>query len=74
MKNHKQTQKQQVVEAMRNEGGFATLRRLYELLDFSTWKTKTPEATVRRIVRHVLQGSSRFVGFAGEPRQSVSDL
>ena len=51
MKNHKHTQKQQVVEAMRNEGGFATLRRLYELLDFSTWKTKTPEATVRRIVQ-----------------------
>ena len=36
---------------MRQAGGFATLRRLNELVDFSTWKTKTPEATIRRIVQ-----------------------
>ena len=47
--NH-QTQEMQVVDAMRQEGGFATLRRLNEIVDFSTWKTKTPEATIRRIV------------------------
>lgn len=47
----KVTQEQQVVETMRKEGGFATLRRLNELLDFSTWGTKTPEASVRRIVQ-----------------------
>ena len=45
------TQEQQVIEALRNQGGFATLRRLNELLDFSTWKTQTPEASVRRIVQ-----------------------
>ena len=36
---------------MRKEGGYATLRRLNEVVDFSTWATKTPEATVRRIVQ-----------------------
>lgn len=45
------TQEQQVIETMRQEGGYATLRRLNEIVDFSTWKTKTPEATVRRIVQ-----------------------
>lgn len=47
----KMTQAEQVIEAMRNEGGYATLRRLNEIIDFSTWATKTPEATVRRIVQ-----------------------
>ena len=47
----KETQEHQVIEAMRKEGGYATLRRLNEIVDFSTWKTKTPEATVRRIVQ-----------------------
>lgn len=47
----KTTQAAQVIEAMRKEGGYATLRRLNEIVDFSTWATKTPEATVRRIVR-----------------------
>lgn len=47
----KETQENQVIEALRNEGGFATLRRLNEIVDFSTWKTKTPEATIRRIVQ-----------------------
>lgn len=45
------TQEAQVVDKLREEGGFATLRRLNEIIDFSTWKTKTPEATVRRIVQ-----------------------
>lgn len=36
---------------MRKEGGYATLRRLNEIVDFSTWRTKTPEASVRRIVQ-----------------------
>lgn len=47
----KETQELQVIETMRREGGYATLRRLNEIVDFSTWKTKTPEATVRRIVQ-----------------------
>ncbi|MCQ2973445.1 MAG: hypothetical protein MJ211_01395 [Bacteroidales bacterium] len=45
------SQTTQVIEAMRKEGGFATLRRLNEIVDFSTWATKTPEASVRRIVQ-----------------------
>lgn len=45
------TQEQQVIDAMRKEGGFATLRRLNEMVDFSSWKTKTPEASIRRIVQ-----------------------
>lgn len=47
----KETQEYQVIEALRKEGGFATLRRLNEVVDFSEWKTKTPEASVRRIVQ-----------------------
>lgn len=47
----KETQECQVIEALKIEGGFATLRRLNEIVDFSTWKTKTPEASVRRIVQ-----------------------
>ncbi len=47
----KETQEHQVIETMRRVGGYATLRRLNEIVDFSTWKTKTPEATVRRIVQ-----------------------
>lgn len=49
MKN--ETQTYQVIEALRKEGGFATLRRLNEVVDFSKWKTKTPEASIRRIVQ-----------------------
>ena len=45
------TQEQIVIETMRKEGGYATLRHLNEIIDFSTWKTKTPEASVRRIVQ-----------------------
>lgn len=45
------TQEQQVIEALRSQGGYATLRRLNEIMDFSSWKTKTPEASVRRIVQ-----------------------
>ena len=48
----KVTQEQQVIEVLRRAGGYATLRRLNELVDFSTWTTKTPEASVRRIVQN----------------------
>lgn len=47
----KNTQEQQVIEALKSLGGWATLRRLNEVVDFSTWATKTPEASVRRIVQ-----------------------
>ena len=45
------SQSEQVIAAMEKEGGFATFKRLNEILDFSSWKTKTPEASVRRIVQ-----------------------
>lgn len=46
------TQEQQVIDTLRSQGGYATLRRLNEVMDFSSWKTKTPEASVRRIVQN----------------------
>lgn len=48
---NKITQEQQVIEAFKKEGGYATLRRLYEIVDSSKWGTKTPEASIRRIVQ-----------------------
>lgn len=45
------TQEQQVIEALRAQGGYATLRRLNEIMDFTGWLTRTPEASVRRIVQ-----------------------
>ena len=47
----KLTQENQVIETLRKLGGYATLRRLNEVMDFSSWKTLTPEASVRRIVQ-----------------------
>ncbi len=44
-------QKEFVVEAMKKNGGYATLHQLNQMIDFSTWKTKTPYASVRRIVQ-----------------------
>jgi hypothetical protein len=49
---NKITQEKQVIETLRKAGGYATLRRLNELVDFSAWATKTPEASVRRIVQN----------------------
>lgn len=48
---NKMTQTRQVIEALEREGGYATLRRLYEIVDYSGWGTKTPDASVRRIVQ-----------------------
>lgn len=50
------TQTKQVIEAMLANGGYATFGQLNQILDFSTWGTKTPQASVRRIV----QNSSAF--------------
>ena len=44
-------QKYYVIDAMRANGGYATLQQLNMRVDFSTWKTKTPEASIRRIVQ-----------------------
>jgi hypothetical protein len=42
---------EQVIETMRKLGNYATLGKLNASIDFSNWKTKTPEASVRRIVQ-----------------------
>ena len=46
-----QTQIDQVIEAMRQNGGYAKFGELNRLLDFSSWKTKSPTASGRRIVQ-----------------------
>lgn len=45
------TQHEQVIKVMRNNGGFATLGFLNHNVDVSNWKTKTPYASIRRIVQ-----------------------
>jgi len=57
----------QVVEVMRQNGGFATLGDLYRMLDFSTWKTQTPEASVRRIVQERDVAENEKVFFNVQP-------
>lgn len=37
---------------MEEMGGFATLSQLYHNVDVSNWRTKTPFATIRRIVQN----------------------
>jgi hypothetical protein len=44
-------QYEQVIETMRANGGFATLGYLNNNVDVSNWKTKTPFASIRRIVQ-----------------------
>jgi len=45
-------QTQQVIDVMRKLGGFATFGKLNQSVDYTNWKTKTPEASVRRIVQN----------------------
>ena len=47
----KTTQIDQVIEVMKLNGGYATLGYLYKNVDVSIWKTKTPYASIRRIVQ-----------------------
>lgn len=44
-------QKDYVIKAMLDNGGFSTLQQLNKDVDFSTWGTKTPFASIRRIVQ-----------------------
>ena len=44
-------QKEYVIEAMKKNGGYATFQQLNEIIDFSNQGTKTPYASVRRIVQ-----------------------
>ena len=47
----KYTQTQQVIDTLRNNGGYATLGNLYHLVDTTSWATKTPNESIRRIVQ-----------------------
>jgi len=40
-----------VIRAMENNGGYATLGYLYQNVNTKDWKTKTPFASIRRIVQ-----------------------
>ena len=51
MKGKKYTQTQQVIDTLRQQGGYATLGNLYQIVDTSTWATKTPQESIRRIVQ-----------------------
>ena len=51
MKGKRYTQTQQVIDTLREQGGFATLGNLYHLVDTSTWATNTPHESIRRIVQ-----------------------
>jgi len=44
-------QSEQVIRVMENNGGYATLGYLYQNVNVKDWKTKTPFATIRRIVQ-----------------------
>lgn len=46
--------KDYVIEAMRANGGYATFQQLNKLVDCSNWGTKTPAATIRRIVQKMM--------------------
>lgn len=45
------TQKEQVYLAMERNGGYATFQQLNRIVNTSDWRTKTPDATIRRIVQ-----------------------
>lgn len=44
-------QHEQIIEVMRNNGGYATLGFLNQNVDVSNWKSNTPFASIRRIVQ-----------------------
>lgn len=44
-------QHEQVIKVMEESNGYSTLGKLYQKVDVSNWKTKTPFASIRRIVQ-----------------------
>lgn len=47
----KYSQTRQVIDTLRANGGYATLGNLYHFVDTSSWATKTPNESIRRIVQ-----------------------
>jgi len=44
-------QNKQIIKIMEENGGYATLGYLYQVVETKDWKTKTPFASIRRIVQ-----------------------
>lgn len=44
-------QYEEIIKIMKDNGGFSTLSQLYQKANISNWKTKTPFASIRRIVQ-----------------------
>jgi hypothetical protein len=59
----KRTQTDAVVETMERNGGYATFKYLYENTPVMGWQTKTPFATIRRIVQESEQFFRIRAGF-----------
>jgi len=50
--NKPKKQREEVIATLEKLGGIATLGQLYQSVDVSKWKTKTPFASIRRIVQN----------------------
>ena len=50
--NKPKKQREEVISTLEKLGGIATLGQLYQNVDVSKWKTKTPFASIRRIVQN----------------------
>src|SRR3989338_7819766 len=60
------TQYEQVIDVMKKNGGYATLGFLNQKVDVSKWQSKTPFASIRRIVqdeKYFLFNHSYYQGF-----------
>lgn len=69
------SQRQQVINALRQLGGYARLEDLYNSVDTSTWATKTPKASIRRILQSSKDAFMIEHGFWGleECREQIED-
>ena len=68
------TQKEQVVTAMRKNGGYANFQQLNQTIDFTSWGTKTPQASVRRIVQTNEEFFSHNVRTLGIKRSKAGNI
>ena len=70
------TQREQVINALRKLGGYATLRDIYKNVDTGGWRTQTPTATIRRIVQDYPDFIKLKPGLWGlhEAQESFADL
>jgi len=57
MARKKYTQEQQVIDVLRQIGGYATLGDLYRLVDTKSWATKTPNESIRKSCSNLRRSS-----------------